>query len=644
MPLKKCLPVFLFLLISFIISPEAFAQSLIIDSLSKELKFATGKEKPIIMAELARANFEKDIKKSLRICHDAITIAQKHHDKDAEAFCYASMAHLLVQQNQEQRAEKYLDSAVKKVDRHTAPAIASFVWFRKGWLEVVQGNNDKAMSALLKADELIKDTDNRRAINYKVLINHYMASIYAYGSDTLKQHKYAIACLAAARRSIFADDMQTGYMTVAHSFFSAFEKDMSKHSLLDSSLAYHRRALNFYLSNKERILLQSNASVTALNMANSYFKYYPPSFRDSSFKYVNLALKIARTTNGREVIANGYGILSEYALRDKDFKRAEEYLSLGIAELATLSNGVDITRSRMMLGLANIAESSGDLKKALTYYKQYNAYHDKVFDVQKLAVTQQLEEQYHASQRENEIARLKERNDYNRRLNWLYVLIGSTGIISLGFLLSSYHYKLKASQQEQKMANQEREEAELLAKLQQADATRLMLEKQEAELKAALKEEESARLQAQQELLQDRTDWLEKALLAGTLKIEEKNTILEMLKQKASQADSPVIARQIGRIVNQNLRMDKNSEELKSIADIHPGFFRALQSSAGNTLTRLDLKYCSYIAMGLENKDIAIRLGVEPKSIRMTRYRLKQKLNLSKTDNLDQFIKTSGEN
>jgi len=642
MPCKKCL---LILLLTCLTAGQGlYAQSFIIDSLSRAIKIASIKDKPMIMAELARANFEKDLKKSVRICHDAIVMARGQHNKEAEAFCYASMAHLLVQQNQQQSAERYLDTAVKKLDHHTKPAIAAFVWFRKGWLELVKGNNDRAMADLLKADLLIKNTTNRSAINYKVLINHYMASIYAYGSDTLKQHKYALACLAAARRSIFADDMQTAYMTVAHSFFSAFEKDTARDNLLDSSLVYHRRALNYYFSNKEKILLQSNASVTALNMANSYFKYYPAAFRDSSLKYVNLALQIARTTNGREVIANGYGILSEYALRDKDFKKAEDYLNMGIAELSALSSGVDITRSRMMLGLANIAERSGDLKKALTYYKRYTTYDKKVFDVQKLAVTQQLEEQYHAAQRENEIARLKERDDYNRRLNWLYVIIGSTGIISLAFLLSSYHYKLKASQQEKKMSDQEREEAELLAKLQQADTRRLMLEKQEAELKAALKEEESGRLQAQQELLQDRTDWLEKALLAGTLRIEEKNSILEVLKQKASQADSPVIARQIGRIVNQNLRMDKNSQELQSIADIHPGFFNALQNSAGNTLTRLDLKYCSYIAMGLENKDIAIRLGVEPKSIRMTRYRLKQKLHLGKTDNLDLFIKTSAEN
>ena len=122
------------------------------------------------------------------------------------------------------------------------------------------------------------------------------------------------------------------------------------------------------------------------------------------------------------------------------------------------------------------------------------------------------------------------------------------------------------------------------------------------------------------------------------MKIEEKNAILELLKEKSRKADSPAVARQMGRIINQNLRMDKSIDEQQVISQSRPGFFNALQQQAENSLTRLDLKYCSYILMGLDTKEIANRLGVEPKSIRMARYRLKQKLKLAKDDDLDQFI------
>jgi hypothetical protein len=55
-------------------------------------------------------------------------------------------------------------------------------------------------------------------------------------------------------------------------------------------------------------------------------------------------------------------------------------------------------------------------------------------------------------------------------------------------------------------------------------------------------------------------------------------------------------------------------------------------------ILQLDLKYCGFILMKLSTKEIASQMNVEPKSIRMARYRIKQKLNLGKDEDLDQFI------
>ncbi|WDF53935.1 LuxR C-terminal-related transcriptional regulator [Mucilaginibacter sp. KACC 22063] len=616
------------------------AQSLVIDSLNRVANSASTKDRPVATAELARATLETNPDEAMKTATKAMVLAKASGDAGAKAFCYATLGYLIMQKGQEKRAAVYLDSATRCASKSTDKELAAFVWMRKGWFELVKGNNEKAISGLLKASQLIEDDKTNRAYSYKTIINHYIASIYAYGSDTLKHRTYARNCLAMAKGSNFADDMQLGYLTVAHSFFSAFEHDKTHRELLDSSMRYFRQAMAFYHKNREKIFIQSNGSLIALNIANSYFKYYPLSYKDSAQHYINIALEIGRKTNSREVIANCYGMLSEYALREKDYTKAEQYLLTGISEIESSAPGVDITRSRLMLALANVAEQKGDKQKALDYYKQYVAYNSKVFDAQKLAITQQLEEEYHAAQRDNEIARLRERANFNKHLNWLYVAIGSVSILVLALLLSSYHYKLKASQQKKQIAEKENEEIRLTAELQKAEAQRLMFEKQEAELQAQLLEEERAHAEAQQALLQDRTEWLEKELLAGTLKIEEKNAILELLKEKSRGADTTHVAKQIGRIINQNLRMDKNLDEQQALNNIHPTFFTALQERAGNSLTRLDLKYCAYILMGLDNKEIASRLGVEPKSIRMGRYRLKQKLNLDKAENLDQVIRT----
>lgn len=609
------------LLLLFLVPAVSFthAQVRVIDSLKKALALADRVEKPIVMAELARASYETNVNKAINLALKATALAKNEKEKGIVAFCYASMAHLLMRKGQEKRAAGYIDSAMRFAEQSDNPLYAGYAWLRKGWFHLNQNDNEMAMAAFITADKLLKGVSNRKSLSYRTLINHYAASIYAYGSDTLKQHKYALATLQLSKQSQFPDDVQMGCMTLAHSFFSAFEADTRKRVLLDSALYYYRKSAEIYQRNQDKILIQSNASVTALNLANIYFKYFPKNFRDSANRYVNDALRIARKTNTPEVIANCYGIMSEYAMRDGNYSQAENYLLTGIAELDRALPGVDITRSRMMLGLANLAEQSGDKAKALNYYKRYTEYYKKVFDSQKLAAVQQLEEQYQSEQRDLEIAGLRERANLNRQINWLYVVVCSVSILVLALLLGFYHYKLKASQQR------------ILISLQ---------EKQEAELLASLGEQERERIAAQQALLQDRTEWLERELLAGTLKIEEKNTILELLKEK-SKASEDTAARSIGRIITQNLRMDKESADLQhAFGDIHPGFFSALQERAGEVLTKLDLKYCSYILMGLDNKEIAYRLGIEPKSIRMARYRLKQKLGLRKEDNLDQVVRS----
>lgn len=571
------------------------------------------------MAELSRASYETDVKKAMDLVMQATALAKKEKDKGIVTFCYASAGHLLMRKGQEKRAAAYIDSAMRCAKQSANPIFTGYAWLRKGWFELNKNENEKAMSAFITADKLLRSSWDRRAFSYRTLINHYAASIYAYGSDTLRQQKYATAALQMSKQSKYPDDVQIGYMTLAHSFFSAFEVDTSKWPLLDSAIHYYRKSAEVYSRNQDKILIQSNASLTALNLANIYFKYFPVNFRDSANCYINDALRVARKTNTLEVIANCYGIMSEYAMRRGDDQSAENYLLIGIAELDKASPGVDITRSRMMLGLSNLAEKSGDKAKALAYYKRYMEYYKKVFDAQKLAAVQQLEEQYQSEQRDLEIRSLRDRANLNRQINWLYVAIGSASILVLALLLGFYHYKLKASQQR------------MLISLQ---------EKQEVELLASLGEQERERIAAQQALLQDRTEWLERELLAGTLKIEEKNMILELLREK-SKSSTDIAAKSISRMITYNLRMDKeNADQQNSIGDIHPGFFSALQERAGEVLTKLDLKYCSYILMGLDNKEIANRLGIEPKSIRMARYRLKQKLGLQKGDNLDSVVRS----
>lgn len=216
---------------------------------------------------------------------------------------------------------------------------------------------------------------------------------------------------------------------------------------------------------------------------------------------------------------------------------------------------------------------------------------------------------------------LQQSNVFHKKQNYLYLGIALIAVLGLLFLFRAYHFHLKYSLQRE----------ELLRK-----------QKEEADLQSRLKAEETARLVTEQKLALVQKEQLQKEILAGALQVEHKNEILQNLKEKLSaQPGNGHPAKQIEKIMNEEMRMDEDFENVKSeFKDIHPDFFNRLQEQGSQKLTQLDLKYCAYIYMSFSSKQIASLLHIEPKSVRMARYRLKQKLELGKEDDLEKFIRS----
>jgi DNA-binding CsgD family transcriptional regulator len=185
---------------------------------------------------------------------------------------------------------------------------------------------------------------------------------------------------------------------------------------------------------------------------------------------------------------------------------------------------------------------------------------------------------------------------------------------------------------------QENEEIVLRSLLAEEEAQRLKLEEEEARLKIQLKEEEAARLAAEQLLIQQKNEQLQKELLVGAMHLNQKNELLANLTDQIKQ-ESVSSLQSINAAIKENLMLDKDFEQFKNnLQNLHPEFFGKLQQYADGKLTALDLKYCAYIYMKLSSKQIASTMHVEQKTVRMTKYRIKKKLGLDKDTDLDNFI------
>lgn len=593
-------------------TPFAFAQQRYIDSLEQLLhrKELPAYEKTVLRCKLARAYFETDLNKALALTSNG----QQAEGANAKAWIYATRIHLLVQQKNKVAAYAALDSALLYGSKATDSVARAMVWFRNGWLDLVENENDMAVSKLLKALELF--TANRQ-YGYASITCHYLASIYSYGADEKRQTEYALQGYRLAQQSGEPDVLNTAYYTMGQHFYDAYKLHNSQHDLLDSALYYYRMSIHLSSQQKGLVLVRSNTAGVALNMANSYFQHFPATDRDSVFHYLAIAEQIATETHLTEILVNCYGMRSEYALQSGNATAAEQLLLQALNQVDIATVKMPLTRSRIYKALERVAEQRNDTKAALGYMKKYVSSNEEAISQERMANAQRIDARYRAAQQEQKIALLEQKAAFASKRNWLYTGLGIAVLAALILLLVSYNYRLKASLRKHELADKEKEEAEL---------------------KVRLKEAETNQLLAEQALLRERQQRLEKELLAEQLQKEEKSQLMELLAENTAAQDD-----QVKRLVKRQQQLDEEYEGLKSdFVEVHTSFFERLRQRSGDALTRLDMKYCAYILMGLSNKDISIRLSIEPKSIRMARYRIKQKLGLGKDDSLDHFIRALG--
>ncbi len=74
---------------------------------------------------------------------------------------------------------------------------------------------------------------------------------------------------------------------------------------------------------------------------------------------------------------------------------------------------------------------------------------------------------------------------------------------------------------------------------------------------------------------------------------------------------------------------------------VYPNFNRTLLDRYPD-LSAAELKLCTFIRMGMNIKDVASLLSLNPASVKVARSRLRKKLDLDTTENLDTFLATFG--
>jgi DNA-binding CsgD family transcriptional regulator len=146
-------------------------------------------------------------------------------------------------------------------------------------------------------------------------------------------------------------------------------------------------------------------------------------------------------------------------------------------------------------------------------------------------------------------------------------------------------------------------------------------------------------LKEQYRILTLQSERLQKQTIVTSLQLNSKNVVLNELKNNIENNNI-----HLKKILKEDQLKDHDFNELQLMAkEVHPNFFNRIQKISKNKLTHLDLKYAAYIYLNMNNFQISNILKVDPKTVRVTKYRLKQKIGLNKEDDLCGFIQSIAE-
>lgn len=633
-----------FLVLFFIIINcwPAKAQQRVTDSLARILAQPglQTEQKVKILTRLSNIYAARDPAKGLAYSRNALEAARAAGSNALVSYAYAYLANAYFRADSMNLTVKATDSALWYAGKTTDKLAKGVAWYRQGWLQNLNNQVDDAVASWQKALDNLEGL--KEGAMYSAAIYYLYFGIYAERGDLSREQGYARMALREAQAS--GGDGHSLLPPVWQINGTAYLDRFEEHKdsvLLDSALYAFKKSIEAHRLYADEQPGTSTVALSALFTAQVYMDHFPPWDKDSVVRYVNLALANTDTVNNKTMLINCFTILSKYDLMDGRIARAENLLLRARALFLDMDPPDYYVGENLYLELSGLAEKKGDKEQALAYYKQYITYYKKEFDARQFETIRKMEARYQNEKKEKEILLLKSQEAFHKRQNYFYLSIAVIALLGLVFMFSAYHFRLRYSLQREKLLKQEKEEAHLQSKLKEEESARLRLEKHEAELQSMLKAEEAARLEAEQRLLKAQQEQLHKELLAGTLQIEHKNELLQNLKEKLLEQPSDSLhIRRVERILNDELRVDEDFEKVKSeFKDVHPEFFSRVQQHAQSKLTSLDLKYCAYMYMQLSSKQIASLLHVEPKSVRMAKYRIKQKLGLAKEEVLEEWLR-----
>lgn len=537
-----------------------------LDSLYAILPSVEDTARVMVLGKIGRLEFQRDVSKGFPILEDALRNAKILKFKRGLYHCYRvlSSAHLIAY-NDYYRASAYLDSAEAHA---SAPDQMSGLALSRAMIHSRTGEFEISHSLLLKALEWGPGDEHAYILIYNNI---------GYNLTNLGRYREAVQFY---KRSVDIAEMHFDPSAVG----AALSNLASPYLFLREYDSAFQVLNRLYIVEVEHGNPLDNSTLLS-GLAKVYLE---KGQFDTAYYFMHTGLKAANAAHLPYAISMSMSNLGKYHLTN----RPDSALFYGRKLLGEINNATLLT-----LEDANfiMAEAHARLKyfdSAYFYLRQYNTYHDSVFQENQTRQIAEMEAAYQLREKQQAIDRLRSEteNEILKRNMFAaaFVLVFVIAVLVVLILRARIRAKKK----------------ELAAKNWQLENfTRSMVEKSEL--------------------------------------VEEMRSQIDHLKSEFREPRDRI--ENLSEILNSSILTDEDWEKFKALFEqVHHSFFAELKLKHPG-LTQAEIRLAALVKLNISTKEMANMLGISPDSANKARYRLRKKLELNPEQDLKSFIENVSE-
>ena len=392
----------------------------------------------------------------------------------------------------------------------------------------------------------------------------------------------------------------------------------SKQGKFDSSMVFYQKVLQVF----DQLHLTKKKQPAYINIGDYFLELKQP---DSALFYFNLSLQLDSVYQTRAISITYLNIGLAYAQK-KDYRKAFQYYrkSLNLSQKYSYR----YVSYACYLEMSRAFESLHRIDSSFYYFKQYTQLKDSVYNEDVLEKIHQYQTFVELEKKDKELALaksqveiIKQKERVARFKNYLLFFFG-VFVLLLGLILFWRQRSITKSK------------VEVMKKNREIQLIKIEMANREIEAKKVENERLTEELQKKkQDLLNFGLDISRKNKFFQTLKAEIKKAM------NANEEEQQVTLKNLFFLLQNHTRInDDLSLFQQNIENVNQEFITKLTQEFPD-LTQLEINLCGMIKIGLSIKEISAIRNVSPKSVEMSRYRLRKKLNLPKNIDLTRFLK-----